>query len=289
VEAIEIRLPAGIPLRQGWRRDVALRPLSGHDEMFLAEEGAALAPAARASALLVRCLDRLGPCTAVTLDNVRALTIGDRDALLLHLRRLTLGDRMILELICPDPGCGERMDLDLRVSELLVPPYAQPAETHETILGPCEASYRVRFRLPTAGDQELAAACVADEAAAGMSILRRCVLAVDESPSGVEIGELPTSIAADLSARMAALDPQAELLLNLTCPDCGVSFRSELDIADYLFTELADRRRDLYRQVHRLAFHYHWSEDAILGMSQSRRLLYLDALHDGLNARRLDA
>ncbi|HEV2098273.1 MAG TPA: hypothetical protein VGR45_05035 [Stellaceae bacterium] len=289
MDAIEIRLPAGIPSRQGWRRDAALRPLSGRDEMFLAEEGAALAPAARASALLTRCLDRLGPCTAVTLDNVRALTVGDRDALLLHLRRLTFGDRMILELVCPNPDCSERMDLDLRVSELLVPPYAEPAETHETTLGSPDAQYRVRFRLPTAGDQELAAAHIADEAAAGMSILRRCVLAVSEVASGAEIGELPANITADLSARMAALDPQAELILNLICPDCGGSLRSELDIADFLFTELADRRRELYRQVHRLAFHYHWSEDAILGMGQSRRLLYLDALHDGLNARRLDA
>jgi hypothetical protein len=289
MDAIEIQLPAGIPSRQGWRRDAELRPLSGRDEMFLVEEGATLAPAARASALLTRCLGRLGPCTAVTLDAVRELIIGDRDALLLHLRRLTFGDRMSLELVCPHPGCSNRMDLDLSVSELLVPPYAQPAEAHEATLGPPESAYRVRFRLPTAADQELAAPFAADDAAAGMSILRRCVLGVSEAGSGAEVGDLPASIAADLSARMAALDPQAELVLNLTCPDCSRSFRSDLDIADYLFAELADQGRELYRQIHRLAFHYHWSEDAILGMSQARRLLYLDALHDGLSGRRLDA
>ncbi len=60
MDAIEIQLPAGIPSCHGWRRDAALRPFSGRDEMFLAEEGAVLAPAARASALLTRCLDRLG-------------------------------------------------------------------------------------------------------------------------------------------------------------------------------------------------------------------------------------
>jgi hypothetical protein len=289
MDAIEIQLPAGIPSRQGWRRDAALRPLSGRDEMFLAEEGARLMPAARASALLARCLDRLGPDTPTTLETVRGLTVGDRDALLLHLRRLTFGDRMSLELVCPHPGCGERMDLDLLVSELLVPSYVQPAEAHEAIFGPPEAAYRVRFRLPTVADQEAAAPFAADDEAAGMLILRRCVLGVGEAASGAEIGELPASIAVDLSARMAALDPQAELVLNLTCPDCGGNFRSDLDIADYLFAELAERGRELYRQVHRLAFHYHWSEDAILGMSQTRRLLYLDALHDGLSGRRLNA
>jgi hypothetical protein len=289
MDAIEIRLPAGIPSRQGWRRDAALRPLSGRDEMFLAEEGASLPPAERASALLARCLDRLGPCTPVTLDAVRALTVGDRDALLLHLRRLTFGDRMSLELTCPYPSCSERMDLDLRISELLVPPYAQPVETHEAKFGPPEAVYRVRFRLPTAADQEVAARFAADDAVAGMTILRRCVLAVSEAETDAATGELPANLAAELSARMAALDPQAELILNLTCPDCGGNFRSELDIADYLFAELADRGRELYREVHRLAFHYHWSEDAILGMSQRRRLLYLDALHDWLSGRRLDA
>ncbi len=289
MDAIEIQLPAGIPSHQGWRRDAALRPLSGRDEMFLAEEGATLAPAARASAMLVRCLERLGPYAPTTLDNVRALTVGDRDALLLHLRRLVFGNRMSVELACPHPGCGERMDLELRVSELLAPAYAQPAEAYEAVLGPPEAAYRVRFRLPTAADQEFAAPFAAGGAAAGMLILRRCVLAIGAAAIGVEIGELPASIAVDLSARMAALDPQAEIVLNLTCPDCGGNFRSDLDIADYLFAELADRRRELYRQVHRLAFHYHWSEDAILGMSQTRRLLYLDALHDGLGGRRLDA
>src|SRR5207302_1668287 len=77
--------------------------------------------------------------------------------LLLHLRRLTAGDRMPCVLACPSPDCGARLDLDLKVSDLLVPPYHEAREGYEARMGDGAGACHVRFRLPNGSDQEAAA------------------------------------------------------------------------------------------------------------------------------------
>ena len=281
MDAVEVQLPGGLRCGDGWRRDAALRPLCGRDELFLVEAGRSLGPAARVTALLARCLARLGPCAPVPLDWVRRLTIGDREALLLHLHRAALGDAVSFVVACPQAGCDARLDLDLDLCELLVPPYADPAESYEAVCGAGDAACRVRFRLPNGGDQELAAPlALADPAAAGALILERCVL-------GSAVA-LPSGIAAELPARMAALDPQAEIFIDLTCPQCGGRFRRPFDAATCLFDDLSAAARDLHEQVHLIAFHYHWSEAAILALGPARRRRYLEALRANLAQRRYD-
>src|SRR4051812_8585012 len=96
-------------------RDLGLRPVNAEDEVSLLET-AASPVAVRATALLARCLE----------DGERiagALTIGDREALLLQLRRATFGERLDAIVRCPAGACGEPMELTLQVGDLLVPPY----------------------------------------------------------------------------------------------------------------------------------------------------------------------
>ena len=259
-----VTLPVGVP-----HPDAELRPLTGEDEAWLLDHGGSLLPARRTTLLLHRCLSRLGPLAPVPLDAVRSLPIGDREALLLHLRRLTLGETVSCVLGCP--ACGEKMDLDLRVSDLLVPPAAPGQEQHEAELDGCT----IRFRLPTGSDQEEAAElALIDPDAATELLLRRCL---GEPPDG-----LSPAAAERLSDRMAELDPQAELMLELTCPACGQDFSTIFDAGSHLFQELRNRGLRLYREVHLLAFHYHWSEREILEMSGRKRRIYLDLLADAL-------
>ena len=81
---------------------------------------------------------------------------------------------------------------------------------------------------------------------------------------------------------MAALDPQAEIRLDLTCPECGHSFTSLLDASAYVFEENAQRSRELYHEVHQLAFRYHWSEESILAMTPPKRHRYLELIREAL-------
>jgi hypothetical protein len=249
-------------------RDAELRPLTGEDEAWLLDLGRALLPAQRATLLLARCLTRLGGLSPVPPEAVRALTVGDREALLLHLRRLTLGETIPCVLRCPAPGCGEKMDLDLRVADLLVPPAAEAEEWHEAVFDGC----RVRFRRPTGADQEDAAGLAHTdlEAAVGL-LLRRCV---EGTVNGVVAERLP-----DL---LSELDPQAELTLELACPVCGHELSTVFDAGGHVVQELLAQGLRLYREVHLLAFHYHWSEREILALPGRKRRLYLDLLSEAL-------
>jgi hypothetical protein len=286
MDFIEVKLPGGVRAERGWQREAVVRPLSGRDEAFLLEEGSALPLAARATKILSRCVRRVGSCEAVTPEIARSLTVGDREALHLHLRRLTLGDKISCVLTCPIPGCGEKMDLDLRVSELLLPPYQHSTDVHEKIVRSGEASYVVRFRLPNGADQEAASPLAASEPdAAAEMILRRCVHEVVDESSGEPVPDLPACVAQALPEQLSELDPQAEIRLKLVCPMCRGSFVTGLDAADFFYRELLARGGDLYREIHLLAFHYHWSETEILRLSPRKRSLYIGLLDGALRGR----
>jgi hypothetical protein len=251
--------------------------------------GGTLLPAARVTALLERTLERCGSVAPVTSEFVRRLTIGDREALLLHLRRLTLGEKISCVISCPHAGCGEQMDLDLNVSDLLVAPNQHAgAETHEALVEGEGKTYRVLFRLPNGGDQEAAAAIATEDIeAAERLVIERCVksvrLADDETAGEVS---LPPDAARALQDVMASIDEQAEIVLNLECPACERAFALPFDIGDYFQRELTRRGSDIYTEVHQLALHYHWSEAEIMAMTRARRRLYLGLLADAANTGR---
>jgi hypothetical protein len=277
-----IRLPGGFWLDGTRHQEASLRSPNSDDEVFLLETGESLHPAQRTTALLARCLTRLGPLSPVTTQTAASLTAGDREALLLHLRRLIVGERLQSVLDCPNPDCGEKMDLDLRVSDLLLPPYSHAQERYETTITENDSNYRVRFHPPTGAHQEEAASLArSDPQAAADLLLRLCVERV-ATEDGQSVETLPPLVIERLPTIMGESDPQAELMLNLTCPVCNHDFSALFDTATYLFQELHIRARHLYGEVHLLAFYYHWSEAEIVGMTARKRHLYLDLLTEAL-------
>jgi hypothetical protein len=270
--AYPITLPHGLFVGGEWRRDVELRLPRGTDEECLLDDDSIVTPAERVSELLGRCLvgDALG---AEGADLARALTVGDREALLLHLRALLFGDRLSCVLACP--VCSEPMDIDLSISELLVPPYRRPHRRHRAALDAEGVRCDVRFRLPTGADQE-AAAREPDLAAGVRALVERCVenVRVDGEP----VDDIPYSLTAALSAAIARLDPQAEILLRLECPACRAECVPLLDAATVFFGELTGSEQRLFEEVHALARSYHWSEAEILSLDIRRRRRYLDLI-----------
>jgi len=73
-------------------------------------------------------------------------------------------------------------------------------------------------------------------------------------------------------------EPQIELELEANCPGCGREFTIPFDIPDFFFKELRTTIDLLYREVHFLAYHYHWSEQEILEMSREKRHKYIEIL-----------
>ena len=74
------------------------------------------------------------------------------------------------------------------------------------------------------------------------------------------------------------LDPEVEAL----CPHCGRTFSAPLDLAGFVLTEAAGEVQHLRRDVHVLAWHYHWSEGEILAMSRKKRRRYIELLEHEL-------
>ena len=280
---MNLKLQLGVQIPGGlWRegvcvREACLRPLRGEDEAFLLEAGESLSGPARVTALLSRCILRLGADENVTPEMVRTLTVGDREALLLHLRRITYGERLPCLFNCTNSGCGERLDLELKVSELLLEPYSSPKEWNEVAVSAGGKTYSLRLRVPNGKDQEL----LAERAWMNLTdaenlLLRRCVeSAEDASPLPME--EWP-GLADEIGRKMSELDPQAEILLSFECPACGRACSGEFDAGAYLDHELRGHIPYLYREVHLMARSYHWSEGEILSMTPRKRSVYLNLL-----------
>jgi hypothetical protein len=269
--AFAVTLPHGLVRNEhGSRRTaVLLRPPTGADEAFLLERRG-WTRAELVTGLLARCvLDVDGEPPG--LDGVRALTVGDREALLLHLRAAAHGERISCTVDCG--ACGERMDLDVSVADALVPAYADAPAFHETRVG----EWTVRFRLPTGADQEEAARAE-DPVAGGLLLVERCVAEVRRR--GRRVAGVPEAVSEALPVALAELDPQAETLVVLRCPECDAPLEALLDAATVLLAELAGSDERLTLEVHALALHYHWSERDILELELPRRRRYLELLAD---------
>ena len=285
-DRVTISLPHGFWADDTYYREAELRPLYGGDELFLLEIGQSMLSASRVSAVLARCVTRLGPIAPVSLESLRSLVAGDREALLLYLRRLTFGERIRGSLRCPEPACGEPMDLDIAIEQLLLPPYSEAKQWYEATLEMDGVTYTVRFRLPTGADQEaLADAARGNPEGAAQQLLRRCMEKVI-APDGQSGNGLPSALGQRLSALMAERDPQAEITLKLTCPVCDQVFTALLDAAGYLFSEITNRARQIYNEIHYLAFHYHWSLSEIMAMTPVQRRRHVECLADTLESVR---
>ncbi|MFD0119439.1 hypothetical protein ACFVZL_36215 [Streptomyces sp. NPDC058320] len=243
--------------------------MDGEDQVFLLDTAGASLPSARATALLARCLS--GGASAAAM-----LTVGDREALLLHLRRLTLGNTVQCVVCCPAGGCGERMDLTLDVNDLLVAPYDEVCRDHVLTVEAAGVRYDLVFRLPTAADLDVAAVAVRrDPGVGGAAFLPRCVRRAEADGAPVDVERLPAEVYAAISAAVAEKDPQAELELELTCPVCGARTVTVFDTAAFFLDELERHAGRLLHDVHTLASHYHWNEADILRLPPARRAQYL--------------
>jgi hypothetical protein len=80
---------------------------------------------------------------------------------------------------------------------------------------------------------------------------------------------------------MADADPLAEVLVSLTCPECGTAFDADVDIASFVWSEVEARALRVLHDVGVLAGAYGWSEPEVLALSEPRRAAYLRLVLEG--------
>jgi hypothetical protein len=195
--------------------------------------------------------------------------IGRRDHLLLNLRDAMFGAEIHCLTECTH--CGEPIELDFRIDDIRVP-HAEPGRSYHAAAD----GYEVRFRLPDSTD--LLALESDGPTQAERQLLARCVLDAWTQEGDVEVSALPEAVLSAVSQSMSEADPQAEVLLEVSCPACSRVSPAPFDIVSHLWAELDAWARRLLREVHALAAAYGWSEAEILRMSAARRRAYLDLI-----------
>ncbi len=241
-----------------------MQSLSAQQILQAWERGRDRPPAQRALDLLATGLPE------IQREHLAHLTVGERDAYLLHLREKTLGSTLHGGAECP--ACNVRLEFSLTVRDVLQDqPIPLPAREMELATD----GYAVRFRLPDGEDMAAAGSC-RDVPAARALLITRCVLAARHGESFVAPEDLPAAVIAAMGAGMAERDPQALVELRLTCAACRHSWDAVLDIGSFFWTELAALSQRLVQEVHVLARAYGWSEREILALSAARRQAYIE-------------
>ena len=273
-------------------REVELTALSGREEERLAEDKPPT-NAAALTVLLSRCVRRLGTISAISHDIVRHLLIADRLYLLLRLRQATFGDHVQATVQCPWETCRKKVDIDFSLHDIPVresedkgPLYTRELSAEAAFSDEPEAQYReVVFRLPDGADQEAIAPMIEEsEAEALASLLARCIrrLGPLNDPGPEIIHGLSPFARAEIERHMEVAAPHVDLTLAARCPECDREFAAPFDLPGFFLAECQTSHALLYREVHYLAYHYHWSEQEILALPREKRRNYIAILTEGL-------
>jgi hypothetical protein len=273
-------------------REAELTPLSGREEELLADrklsEGAALV-----TAILSRCVRRLGNISPVPAELVPRLLVADRQYLLLRLRAITFGDQVQATARCAWADCGKKVDIDFSLQGIPIKESRARGPLYTMQLSP-EAAFRdeegethraVAFRLPNGKDQEVVSPLMADDAAWAFAVLiGRCIQSIGpwEQPGEALLRRLSPLARQEIERQIEAVAPRVELTLEAQCPECGREFAVSFDPQEFFFGELRTSHDLLYREVHYLAYHYHWSEQEIMAMLRDKRRRYIAVLADEL-------
>ncbi len=188
------------------------------------------------------------------MEEIARLPVGRRDARVL---RLHAG---ALEATAACPHCAVDAEFSLAVDSLLA--RADDASVPASV----EVGGRViAWRSPDSRDVAAASEAV-DVVDAERVLLERCV----------EVPELDADERRAVTAAMAEADPLAEVLVDMACPACGETFVAEVDVAQFVWSEVRARALGLLRDVDTLARAYGWTEEQVLALGDARRSAYLD-------------
>jgi hypothetical protein len=244
-----------------------MRPLKTAELLMVWERGLNLTLLERTLALLAAA------CPESDSETIAAWPIGERDARLLQLREWIFGSLLVNTSQCPQ--CAERVEWESRVSD-----FTRSATAHDAPQAGFElraAGWTVRFRLPTSKD--IAAVMHQPGEVAARALRNGCILSASRGGETHPPESLPEAVLTDLTARIEALDPLADIRIDLVCPKCSHQWTAWFDIAGYFWAEIEHWAGQTLAAVHQLARAYGWSEGEILELSPLRRQLYLGMIH----------
>jgi hypothetical protein len=223
---------------------------------------------ANRAALVTRLLESCAVDPAGILPDsfFRELSVGKRVECLLVLAAGEPGAALGFPFKCA--GCGQEIELELTLRE--ISEMQGEADLIEMV-GVDIGGRRMEFRKPTGRDQEMWGKMIfSDErdAAAGMI---GTLAALPGSFEALQPDELSA-----VEEGLDEADPLVNFSCRVSCGECGELNEHETDLTETALGLLNRARNQLVITVHRLASHYHWSEQEIFAVPDWRRQQYLE-------------
>ncbi len=186
------------------------------------------------------------------------LPVGRRDRKLIRLRTKMFGADV--DCNCDCEKCGSRIEIRFDLTAL--PDDTEVPDHIAVEYGESNFS----FRLPGTGD-------VAE--IMGISPTRRAEALVQQCALETLPEPLPRDLVSKASSTFEAVDPDAEITLQMTCPECGVGSAALFDIGVHFWQDICRSVRRILREVHYFASAYGWTEAQVLAVPRYRRQEYL--------------
>ncbi len=258
-------LPGGIAAENGLHRGFLFSPLTGQIELTLAESSACRSMPDAVTQCLSAALDEIGGQSA-DVNNVAALSVGDRQHLMRRLQIMLDGDAGWYSATCTK--CHTDFDFQLQLSQLPVKTAGEgyPFVDVQTSVGMC------RFRVPDGSDQS-ALSWLVDEEQNCAELLRRCLLSIDGGQASEDI-VFSAHDRATIEAALEAVVPEICCEIGVSCLAC----QADNMVALNPYALIGKSSAQIIPEIHKIAWYYHWGEDEILRMPRQRRQRYLDMI-----------
>lgn len=207
----------------------------------------------------------------VPIEQLARLSIGERDSCILKLREMAFGPWLIGQANCP--ACGEDLETKFGIKDIQV-----NREIDRKIMDKFSSNgYELKFRLPNSLDL-LSLSEGIDLEKARHILLSRCILSASCQGNEIPLDKLPSEVLDEIIVKIEEIDPQADVQLDLICPECSHRWQIAFDIVSFFWNEIDHWAKHLLLDVHMLARAYGWSEAEILKINPRHRQFYLEMI-----------
>ena len=219
-----------------------------------------------------RALTVLTAVSAESSDALAMLSVGRRDARLVEVYEQIFGQGFAAFAECSQ--CHERLEYSISRTDL-AGRTTKEEEQDETPVTLEIGKMSLQLRRPNTFDLRAVSQCTEISMARRM-FAERCIVGARTGENPIDAHTLPDAAVEQVAERLAEADPQAEILVDLTCPVCGNGWQVVFDIESFLWTKVSAFAQRLLHEVHVLAEAYGWAERDILGLTAVRRQFYLE-------------
>lgn len=229
---------------------------------------------------LLECCTRGAPREEVEAGLFWNLPVGKRIECLLTLLLSEAGSEIAVAFRCPSATCTERSEIEISIQEIAA--LQEEAYGRDRV----EISFEndvLALRRPTGSDQLLWLKGNFTNEDTALRAMVRTLLLRDAEDRDLHAHALRDEWLDSIAQAMEEHDPLVNFKVTVKCPSCESDHLVAIDLEELALRRLRQSQLQLLAAVHRLAAHYHWSEQQIFAVPHWRRAYYLSLIENEKN------